>query len=577
MPRSVAVRVIKLMTRRWGLLILSVVSVVVYANTVSVGPLILRWAIDAGVSAGDYTAAATPALILLAVVAAGGVAWYVTRYATAALAQGVAHDLRVAAFEAIHSQSMEFFDKHPSGQLISRITNDTDRLARALSWQVRNLVNITMTAGMSLYYMFTMSPRLSAVIAVAMAVMAAVNARYVLLIRPLYQRIRQQLGVLASVVSSNLAGIKTIKALGIEELEIQRFSRENEAFATLSLKAAKVRAVYGNASQAILGLSLASVLYFGGQGVIAGALSIGELTAFVTYLTLLMWPMRALGFMISSTQRALAAAERVYEIIDSAPQVRDEPGAIELKNVKGDVAYEDVWFSYVEGKPVLKGINLSIAAGEKVMITGPPGSGKSTLLKLLLRFYDPDKGRITIDGIDIRKVKLESLRKHVAMVNQEPFIFSGTIRENIALGNPGASMEEIIAAAKAAKIHDFIMTLPDGYDTIIGERGITLSGGQRQRIAIARALVKNPKILLLDDPVSNLDAETEAALVRDLKEILRDKTAIIVSQRPSLATIANRVVVMEDGRIVEEGTHDKLLAARGRYWRIIREAVGDKA
>ncbi len=576
MPRSVAMRLLELMTRRWGLLALSIASVVIYANTVSVGPLILRWAIDAGVSTGDYASALTPALVLLAVVAAGGIAWYVTRYATAALAQGVAHDLRVAAFEAIHSQSLEFFDRHPSGQLISRITNDTDRLARALSWQVRNLVNISMTAGMSLYYMFTMSPRLSVVIAVAMAVMAAVNTRYVLLIRPLYQRIRHQLGVLASVVSSNLAGIKTVKALGIEELEIQRFSRENEEFARLSLKAAKVRAVYGNASHAVLGLSLASVLYFGGQGVIAGSLSIGELTAFVTYLTLLMWPMRALGFMVSSIQRALAAAERVYEIIDSAPAVKDEPGAVDLRDVRGEVAYENVWFSYVPGKPVLKGVDLRVAAGEKVMITGPPGSGKSTLLKLLLRFYDPDKGRITIDGIDIRKVKLDSLRKHVAVVHQEPFIFSGTVRENIALGNPGASMEEIIAAAKAAKIHDFIMTLPRGYDTLIGERGVTLSGGQRQRIAIARALVKNPKILLLDDPVSNLDAETEAALVRDLKDILEGRTAIIVSQRPSLATLADRVVVMDDGRIVEEGTHEELLARRGMYWRIIMEAVGGK-
>ena len=576
MTEKAAARLLKLMTKRWGLLALSTASVIVYANTVSVGPLILRWAIDAGVSAGDYLAALTPALALLGVVAAGGVAWYVTRYATAALAQGVAHDLRVAAFEAIHSQSMEFFDRQPSGQLISRITNDTDRLARALSWQVRNLVNISMTAGMSLYYMFTMSPRLSAAIAVALAVMAAVNIRYVLLIRPLYQRIRHQLGVLASVVSSNLAGIKTVKALGIEELEISRFSKENDEFARLSLKAAKVRALYGNASHAVLGLSLASVLYFGGQGVIAGTLSIGELTAFVTYLTLLMWPMRALGFMISSIQRALAAAERVFDIIDSAPRVREEPGAVELRKVKGEVAYEGVWFSYVEGRPVLRGVDLRVAAGEKVMITGPPGSGKSTLLKLLLRFYDPDRGRVTIDGIDIRKVRLDSLRRHVAIVHQEPFIFSGTVRENIALGNPEAGLEEIVAAAKAAKIHDFIMTLPKGYDTVIGERGVTLSGGQRQRIAIARALVKNPKILLLDDPVSNLDAETEAALVRDLKEILRGRTAIIVSQRPSLAALADRVVVMEDGRIVEEGTQEELLAAKGRYWRIIREAVGGK-
>ena len=560
-------RLLKSLIAKWPLLVASTITVITYAYTVSLGPVFLRYAIDEGVSKGDLSAALTYALIILGLTGLGGLMWFATRYLTALLSQNLAHDLRVKAFSAIHRQSMEFFDRMATGQLISRVTNDTNRLARALSWQVRNIVNLSFTAGISLYYMFTMNQRLSYVVLASMALMSLLNTKYALSIRPLYDMIRNQLGVLASIVTSNLNGIKTVKALTLEEGEITNFSRENDVFTDLNLKAAKVRAIYGNASQLVLGGAMAAVLYYGAYAISSGSLSVGELAAFITYLTLLMWPMRAFGFMLSSLQRALAAAQRVYEIIDSSP-TDEVVGGSPTQRISGELEFRNVTFQYLPGKPVLKGVSFKVGPGEKVFLAGPPGSGKSTVLKLILRFYEPQEGEILIDGRDLREYDPVALRESIAYVPQEPFIFSGTLKENILFGNLNAGMEDVVKVAKAAKIHDFITSLPEGYDTLVGERGITLSGGQRQRIAIARALLKNPRIVLLDDPVSNLDAETENELLKDLSKLLTGRTAIITGQRPSLARLADRIVVLDKGEVVEEGTHDELMKKRGRYYRL---------
>ncbi|MDK2783156.1 MAG: ATP-binding cassette, subfamily bacterial, partial [Thermococcaceae archaeon] len=303
----------------------------------------------------------------------------------------------------------------------------------------------------------------------------------------------------------------------------------------------------------------------GGKAIMSQNLTVGELTAFLTYMLTMTWPLRALGFTIGDIQRSLAAASRLFEVIDSAPEHIDPPDAVELTKPRGEIEFRDVYLTYHTGKTVLKGLNLKIQPGEKVLVTGPPGSGKSTLMKLIARFYEPEKGEVLIDGVDVRKIKTSCLRKIVAYVPQEPFIFNRSIRENIALAKPDASLEEIIRAAKIAKIHDFISSLPDGYDTVVGEKGVTLSGGQRQRIALARALLLEPKIILLDDPVSNLDAKTEESLIEDLKDILQGKTALIVSQRLSMTRLVDRVIVMVDGRVVEDGKPEELAEKGGLF------------
>lgn len=541
------------------------VIVLLMSYTNGVIPVLIREAIDGGIVTGKYRVALRYALLVLLVGILNGAFSFSGRYLLVKAAQHAVYHLRMDAFRAIQRHRMEFFDKTYSGQLISRITNDTERITRFLSFRVRMFVYSVFLIIVSLYYMARMNVALTGVALVTIAVVVALNTTYARKVRPIYDKIRHQTGVVASVSTGSIAGVKTIKALSVEEHIQEKFEKENEELYSLNVGATKITALYGNAPFLVMGIAMSAMLYYGGRAIMAGALTVGELTAFLTYMLTMTWPLRALGFTIGDIQRSLAAASRLFEVIDSAPAEVDPPDAVELKNPRGEIEFRDVWLTYHTGKTVLKGLNLKIRPGEKVLITGPPGSGKSTLLKLIARFYEPDKGQVLIDGVDVRKIKTSCLKKIVAYVPQEPFIFNRSLRENIALAKPDASMEEIERAAKIAKIHDFIASLPEGYDTVVGEKGVTLSGGQRQRIALARALLLEPKILLLDDPVSNLDAETEKRLVEDLRGILEGKTAVIVSQRLSMAKLADRVIVMKDGQVVEDGKPGELAKKGGLF------------
>ncbi len=561
-------RLLGYMARRPLTLIGSIILVILMATMSSIVPILVRLAIDHGVVIGEWGNALFYGLLILGATALGGLASFTGRYILAKLAQDTVYDLRVEAFQALMLQPLAYYNRVMTGQLISKITNDTERITRFLSFRFRMLIYSIFLIGISIYYMYTMSLILTLIAIIMIVSTVMLNFLYARKVRPIYDRVRNQTGVLASVSSGALSGVKTVKGLALEPIVMDKFQDGNKEYYTTSLKATKLTAIYGDSSLLVLAIGMAGILYFGGRGILGGVITIGILAAFLTYMLTLRWPLYALGIIIGDIQRAVAAAKRIFEVIDYSPGSLDLPNAINLDEVLGDIVVKDVYFSYEEGKQVLKGISLNVRRGEKILIIGPPGSGKSTLLRLVARLYEPEKGRIFIDDVDIRMISSKTLRKNIAYVPQEPFIFNRSIKENILLGKPDASLKEIVKAAKTAKINDMVEKLETGYDTLIGERGITLSGGQRQRIALARALVRDPKIILLDDPVSNLDVETEKALVNDLEKILESRTALIVSQRPSLARLADRIVVMVDGNIVEEGRHEELLAKRGVYYKL---------
>ena len=547
---------------------LSIFLVILTAGMSGVVPVFVRFAIDRGVTIGNWWNALFYGLLIIGAVGLGGLASFIGRYMLAKLAQDTVYDLRVEAFQSLMRQPLAYYDRVLTGQLISRITNDTERVTRFLSFRLRILIYSSFLIVISIYYMYTMSHILTLIAIIVIIATVIINSIYARKVRPVYDRVRHQTGVLASIASGSLSGVKIVKGLALEPIIMHRFQDENTEYYNASLQATKLTAIYGDSSILILAVAMAFILYFGGHGILIGVITVGILAAFLTYMLTLRWPLYALGFIIGDIERAIAAAKRIFEIIDNSPDSLDSPDSLELKEISGDIIVKDVYFSYQEDKPVIKGIRLNVKKGEKILIVGPPGSGKSTFLRLIARLYEPDKGKILINGLDIRRISSKSLRKNIVYVPQEPFIFNRSIKENIALGKPDADIEEIITAAKIAKIHDMIEKLPMGYDTLVGERGITLSGGQRQRIALARALLGDPKIILLDDPVSNLDAETEEALINDLKKILENRTALIVSQRPSMARIVDRVVVLLDGHIVEEGKHEELLEKRGIYYKL---------
>jgi ATP-binding cassette subfamily B protein len=391
--------------------------------------------------------------------------------------------------------------------------------------------------------------------------------------RPLSAQIQKQLSVLTTRVEQNLRGARVVKAFAQEEREIQDFERENEKWYELTRRSSRVQATGTSMLQLMANLASVFILWYGGSMVIRSELTLGELVAFTTYLGQLLNPMRLLGMFIPAIAMAGAAAERVFEILDAIPEVQETPGAPAMPPFQGYVRFEKVSFSYGKRREVLKDISLEARPGEIVALVGPTGSGKSTIIHLIPRFYDPTEGRITIDGVDIRSVSLRSLRSQIGIVLQETTLFAATIRENIAFGRDDASEEEIVEAAKAAQAHEFIMQMPRGYDTLVGERGITLSGGQKQRIAIARAILTNPRLLVLDDATSSVDSETELAIQQALDRLMQGRTTFVIAHRLSTVMRADQILVLDRGRIVARGKHEDLLASSPLYAEIYRRQL----
>jgi ATP-binding cassette subfamily B protein len=488
-------------------------------------------------------------------------------------ALAVEMDMRTALYARLVRLSFSFYDRHQTGQLMSRATVDLQGVRFFLGYglifffqHIFTIVGVTIV-------MFVVSVKLSLVALAILPLLIAFAYRYSHIAHPLLRDVQQKMADVATVAEENIVGVHVVKAFAQEQAEQDKFETRSEAVFAQSVKANRQRAFYVPLMSFLPMFAQAAVLLVGGRMVVHGQLGLENFVRFSLYVTMLVMPLRQLGMWIGQAQRATASGERIFQVIDEPEDIADAPAARDLPEGDGLVRYEGVSFEYAPGRPVLHEIDLEIAPGRTIALVGHTGSGKTTLASLLPRFYDVSAGRVTLDGADVRAVKLNSLRRAIGVIPQDPFLFSTTVRENIAFGTPHATDEEIERAARLAQAHEFVEALPEGYNTVIGERGITLSGGQRQRIAIARALVMDPRILILDDATASVDATTEARIRTGLTEAMRGRTTIIIAHRLSTIALADEIVVLEHGRMAARGTQDELLGISSVYREIYEHGL----
>ncbi len=481
-------------------------------------------------------------------------------YMSEKLSQSAAFDFRNELYARIQRLSFSYHDRTQTGQLMIRATDDVEKvrlfIGQGLLMAAQALVMLTATL---IILTFT-NPRLMLIVLPVLPLALVLFMVFGAIAQPLFTRVQVKLSALNTILQENLAGIRVVKAFAREPEQQARFERSADDLMGQQITVARLFTFLFPLVFLIANLGQAAVFYFGGQQIIQGTLTFGEWQKFSLYLVYVFFPLGMLGMIITQMSQAAASAQRVFEILDTQSEVRDKPGAPALGSIEGRVAFEGVTFRYFGGgDPVLADVDFEIQPGQTVALLGATGSGKSTIINLIPRFYDPSAGRVLVDGQDVRDVQLETLRSQIGIVLQDTTLFSGTIRDNIAFGRPEASLEDVVEAAKAAAAHDFILSFPEGYDTKVGERGTTVSGGQKQRIAIARALLMDPRILILDDSTSSVDAVTEAAIQKALQRLMQGRTSFVIAQRISTVRTADLVLVLDRGRIAARGTHDQLM------------------
>jgi ABC-type multidrug transport system fused ATPase/permease subunit len=499
----------------------------------------------------------------------------VRRLVAGRVSLAVEFDLRQRFYSHLQALELGFFDSQQTGQLMSRGTVDLQSIRFFLGYGLIFITQNLLTLTLATAVMLAIQPSLALLALAPAPIVVLTAARYSRLSRPAVQEVQQRIAELTAEAEENVSGIRIVKAFAREEHQLHRFRRAVARVFDQSMYSTRLQAFFSPLIGLLPQFGIALVLLVGGRQVINGSLSLGEFTAFYIYLVLLASPMRMLGIALGMAQRAVASGNRLFEILDREPRIRSLPGAPPLPAGAGTVEIRDVTLRYDGAGPALSDVNLEVGSGRTVALVGPSGSGKTSLVALIARLYDPSEGEVLVDGVDVRSVDLESLRSEVAFVSDDSFLFSATVAENIAYPNAVSGRAEIERAARRAQADGFIRDLPDGYDTVVGERGYTLSGGQRQRVAIARALLADPRILILDDATSSVDARTEAAIKEGLREVMAGRTTFIIAHRLSTVSLADEVVVMDAGRIVDRGTHEELLKQCTFYSEIAEHGLAD--
>ena len=515
-------------------------------------------------------------VLLIAII--GGILLYFSRFYAAIYAQKVIFELRNDIYETLQQLSLEFYDDENTGQIMTRVTTDLNAIQSFVSFSLRLVMNGLIFFIGAYVAMIVMKWNLGLILVALFPGFIWLIYWFSTRVRPLFYQARRQFGDVTSILQENVTGAHVVRGFAQEKNEIDKFDVSNTIYRDLRIRTQVYRAIYFSTMTLLIGIGTTLVVIIGGRAIVNNQMELGELIAFLGYLSLLPAPTRQLTWLVGIFQRTLASGDRIMELIEAKREVQEDPNAIIPPKLEGDITYQKVSFEYEEERTILNDINVHISAGQKVVIFGGTGSGKSTFVNLLSRFYDPTEGIVLLDGKDIRQYKLRQMRQQIGLVLQETILFNATIKENIAFGKPEASDEEIIQASMIAKIHDFISSLPDKYETKVGDRGITLSGGQKQRLSIARTLLTDPSILIFDDSTASVDAETEAQIQEALDILSKGRTTLIISQRISSVHYADRILVFDNGKIIQDGTHKTLIKAEGIYQEIyttLAESYGE--
>ncbi len=528
-------------------------------------PRMLGDGIDTVLGTGERNYIVIAAVVVIAAGLLRGAAMYGNRYFSEVVSQKVSYNIRNSLYDRLQRLSFQFHDRNQTGQLMSRATVDVEATRMFFSMGLLGIVQVClMFFGVS-FMILSINWQLGLIILAFTIPVAMLAMHFGRRIRPIWLRVQEMLGFMGTTLEESLAGVSVVKAFSQQKEETRKFSAQAETLYNEQMSAVRLMSINMPTMVLIVGLPVVFIIWYGGSQVINGAMTVGEITQFVLYLGLLMMPVRQLGMMVNLYSRTVSAGQRILEILDAESEVVESPDAVDIGKAKGQVSFKNVSFSYDKISPALKNVSFDVKPGQLVALLGGSGSGKSTVANLLARFYDVSDGTITLDNVDIRDITLPSLRSNVVTAQQDVFLFSSTIKENIAYGAVDADMDHIIEVSKAAQLHDFVQALPQGYDTWVGERGDTLSGGEKQRLSIARTLLVNPSVLILDDSTASVDSETEKLIRRALDELIKGRTTFIITHRVALIKNADIILMFDEGELAEKGKHDELMAKDGLY------------